>query len=397
MNKHWLTLLMALATGTALAQPLRVASWNLGWHLDRELAKTWMAACSQPFVLKNERWVPGAGEGARAGWQLPWGRNAPVEWDIGSLPPCDVYQAAGSDGQRAALPVGETLDRERRERMAALLREQLRPDVVAFQEVSGAQAVRELLGADYRVCSYEGHKVQRLAIAWKASLGEGACEVHWPLSLPDRAMRDQVRPGLSLTLRVAGQTLKLLNLHLKSSCVSPLDDQSRTPGRGQLDGEEPNCQHLQAQVAPLEAWLDESLRTSDTLLLLGDFNRNLSHEAVQGGAARNEAGRTRSLWQELNDGDPKPLNLLAARCEGANGALCGLGRERLLARDEYGRLRGELGCRNPIGLDHLVLAGQARSLGVQKQSLQPWGDTTRSQLALSDHCPVVAEIELAKR
>lgn len=396
-------LALALAATHALAAPpLTVATWNLGWHLDHALAQRWIAECSRPFALKGERWqaVEAASESTRPGWALPWGRNAPIDWDIGTLPPCDIFQTPTSGGARAALPVTEALYAQRSARIGTLVREQLRADVIAFQEVSGAPAVRELLGSGYEVCSYEGHKVQRLAIAWKRELGQGRCEVHWPLSLPERALKDQVRPGLALTLSHAGKTLRVLTVHLKSSCVSPLDDQTRTPGRGQLDGDEPNCQQLHAQVAPLQAWVAQQREGAGALVLLGDFNRNLAHEASEppGAAPRASNGRTRNLWRALNEGNPA-LTLLSPRCEGAIEGVCAIGKQRLLARDEYAQLRAELGCRNPIGLDHIVLAGAATApSGAQKTSLGRLGDTQpaqgdqAAQLGLSDHCPVSARI-----
>jgi hypothetical protein len=390
MNPKTMLLVLTLAA-SAQAQPLKVATWNLGWHLDTATAKTWIAACSRPFALQDGTWKPAAqaGEGTQVGWTLPWGRNAPVEWDIGVLPPCDVYQA-----NRAVVPVTEAAYAERAIQIGRFIREQIAPDVIAFQEVNGAKAIRELLGPGWEVCGYEGHKVQRLAFAWKASLGAGRCEVNWPLSLPERPMREQVRPGLALKLTVDGKAFSLLTVHLKSSCVTPMDER-KAEGRGQLDGDDPHCRHLQAQVQPLEAWLDAELKGSERLVMLGDFNRNLTHEAAESSDAAVRSGeRTRNLWRELNDGDPKALTLLGAQCE---GNLCSLGKTRPLARDEYGQLRQQLGCRNPLGLDHIVIAGQLSSpAGAQKVALGELANTVvtgdKVQLGLSDHCPVQALI-----
>ena len=378
-----------LATAAAQAAPLKVATWNLGWHLDAASAKTWIAACSRPFALQDGIWKPvaQAAEGTQPGWALPWGRNAPVEWDIGVMPPCDVFQA-----NRAVVPVTEAAYAERSVEISRFIREQIAPDVIAFQEVNGVPAIRELLGAGWEVCGYEGHKIQRLAFAWKASLGPGRCEVNWPLSLPDRPMREQVRPGLALKLNVEGKPVSFLTVHLKSSCVSPMDDR-RAEGRGQLDGEDTHCRQLQSQVKPLEAWLDAELKGSERLVILGDFNRNLTHEAAEATELPVRNGdRTRNLWRELNDGEPKPLTLLGAQCE---GNLCALGKGRPLGREEFGQLRQQLGCRNPLGLDHVVIAGQLSSpAGAHKVSLGDKANTVvngdQVQLGLSDHCPVQA-------
>ncbi len=400
---------MGLSAQAAPTQ-LTVATWNLGWHLDQELATQWRAACDAPFALdaKDGRWKPAASASAdtRPGWALPWGRNAPVEWDIGALPPCDIYQV-----NRTALPVTRPADLLRRARLSELLRTRLNADVLAFQEVSGAAAIRELVGPEYEVCSYEGHKVQRLAFAWKRSLGAGRCQVDWGLSLPQRPMVDQVRPGLALHLQVDGRRVSFLTVHLKSSCVSPLDGSNpqfpapASEARGQLDGPNPHCQSLQQQVAPLETWLDG--QKADALVLLGDFNRNLGHEQsapaehsarVQGQATEPHGPgvKVRNLWRELNDGQPRSLTLLESHCEGQPSCL--LAKSGHLDRQQYGGLRAALGCRNPVGLDHIVIAGALKGSTARKISMGELGDTRMvngvAELGLSDHCPLAATVEL---
>ena len=55
-----------------------------------------------------------------------------------------------------------------------MLREDVKADVIAFQAVSWVAAVREALGpaaGSYVACSYIGYKIQRLAFAWRKSLG----------------------------------------------------------------------------------------------------------------------------------------------------------------------------------------------------------------------------------
>jgi endonuclease/exonuclease/phosphatase family metal-dependent hydrolase len=411
-----LALSAALLSAPLAAAPLKVATWNLGWHLSQEEAKAWIAACGAPFALDNGIWKPAptAGADTKPGWELPWGRNAPVQWDIGVMPPCNVYQAPGPQGL-AVVPVTESAFATRAARIGSIVRDQIQADVIAFQEVSGAAAIRELLGGGYEVCSYEGHKVQRLAIAWKKSLGAGSCSVDWPLSLPERALRDQVRPGLTLALTVKGQRLKVLTVHLKSSCVSPIDERA-AEGRGQLDGTEPNCQSLQQQVAPLEAWVDREAADGSALVLLGDFNRNLAHEASEpadvparsaGGKASDPHGpnvKVRSLWRELNDGQPVALTLLENQCTPDVDApgFCKLAKTGILGRDQMGRLRSgdALGCRNPIGLDHIVLAGPAKATqGAFKHPLGRLALTyaaqegREAQLGVSDHCPVAAVVD----
>jgi len=410
MRRLLVATLVALLAGPALSTELRLATWNLGWHMDLSLARTWIDQCSRPFAPspKDQRWAPAA-EGPLTGWQLKWGRDAAIDWDIGKLPPCDVYQVRGQ-----IVPVTPEAYAQRQRQVTEVLQRQVNADIIAFQEVSGRQSVLEVLpggAADFEVCSYEGHKVQRLAIAWRKRLGAAvSCETYWPLSLPQAPNKDQPRPGLALTLKVDGKLLRILTLHLKSSCVSPLED-TRPDGRGQLDGQEPNCLVLQSQVPALEAWLEAQSAEVDTLVMLGDFNRDLAHEAREpltavvrsDGKATDPhhlGNRVRNLWRELNDGVPaaSTLTLLDVACPGdaTTQALCSAAKSRRLARDEYFRLSGleGLGCRNPIGLDHIALAGAGRAVTASKIALGTMGPaSSASSLGTSDHCPLVADLK----
>ena len=411
------------------APTLKVATWNLGWHLDRDAAREWMARCGASFDRPNPeaRWAPvPAGTPAPAdaptGWTLRWGRGAPIDWDIGRWPPCDVYQFGGR-----IVPVTEAAWDARLEGLRQVLAQRVAADVIAFQEVSGVASVQTLLpggAAAWDFCAVEGHKVQSLVIAWRRAVAKGeGCSVEAAVGLPQAPWAAQPRPGLTATLRVGGRTVKVMNVHLKSSCVSPLDE-GPPAGRGQLDGEEPNCAVLQQQVAPLEAWLEAQSAGADGVVFLGDFNRNLAHEAAQpaeaavrtAGAATepHRAGvRTRNLWRELNDGVPaaSTLALLPNRCPdaatapGANATalarLCQDASTRRLTRDETRELGGgdALGCRNPIGLDHVTVGGRLRGEVALKVPLGAAGrtlpvDATRpvAQLGLSDHCPLVATL-----
>ena len=118
--------------------------------------------------------------------------------------------------------------------------------------------------------------------------------------------------------------------------------------------------------------------------------------------------RIRNLWREVNDGVPASsrLELLKAGCDAATdpAGACAASVQRELSREELEQLRGVsgLGCRNPLGLDHIVLAG---AVGVaapaRKVPLGAFGRTSAAQpdgraalLAVSDHCPLAAGVEL---
>lgn len=402
---------------------LRIASWNLGWHLSQEELPAWLAACNRRYLrnANSGAWELSDAEAATVGWQVTERRARLQGVDLTRMPPCSVYQ----DGRRQGVAVTPAAWAKRNSQIQTLIATRLAADLYAFQEVSGVSAVRQALGAlasDYHICSFDGqYKVQRLAFAWKKSLGAAAepCQVVHELSLPSLPIDDQVRPGLTLGLRLQGRLIRFMTVHLKSSCVSSLD-------RGQLDGDDPAspCSILHRQVAPLEAAFERLGTGGVPFVALGDFNRNLWHEerevpgsdAVRSDGVRNlkapraASVRTRNLWKEINDGEPPESRavLLALRCEGggASADLCEAGKQRLLERKEARELGSPelMGCRNPTGLDQVIvsetLAGSVQS--ARKLPIGRFGGTQAARppnhpdpvLAVSDHCPSLVTLLL---
>jgi len=434
MIQHLRPLVLALlactvSTSPVLAEPLRVASWNLGWHVSLAELPAWTAQCGKSYEkdATDGVWkvVPEGKPGATVGWFIRESRSNLEGVDLSRMPPCGVYEAPN----RVKLAVTPAAIKERNQRIAGLLAEQVRPDVIAFQEVSGTAAVREALGEQagrYNVCSFDGqYKVQRLAFAWRKELGEAVepCQVIDPISLPEAKPVDQVRPGYTLTLKVRGQVLRFLTVHLKSSCVSPLD------GRGKLDQDRGNgdpCPILQQQVAPLEAAFEQLPKGADQFVMLGDFNRNLWHEAneLEGAKALRSDGstdlakplpagvKTQNLYREINDSEPAAsrASLVSLECKLAPNqaqlaSLCERSKTEALRREELAPLAAAeaLGCRNPIGLDHIIISeglksrlrgAQKVAIGAQGQTLAPAEGKVDAQLAVSDHCPIVMTLDL---
>lgn len=102
------------------------------------------------------------------------------------------------------------------------------------------------------------------------------------------------------------------------------------------------------------------------------------------------------------------LALQAPNCPGRAevAAACDKAKTQVLSGDDR-RLLGEhtgLGCRNPIGFDHIPVSDRL-SKAVLSATKVPLGNFGRSLsarppqnpeplLVVSDHCPLVAEIEL---
>ncbi|MCA1381455.1 endonuclease/exonuclease/phosphatase family protein [Bradyrhizobium sp. BRP23] len=408
-------LAIAIATlinSVASARDLTIATWNLGWHMNQTEAKDWIKDCGQLFALNatSGLWEPSTTGATKTGWELTWGRDAKIKWDIAAKPPCDVYKS-----NFQTIPVTETAYRKRAEQIKNFISASLNIDVLAFQEVSGEDAVRDVLpngGADFEICSFQSFKVQRMAIAWKRTLGSASnCAIEGTMSLPQLEQSDQVRPGLSLMLHIDGKPLRIITVHLKSSCVSPLED------RGKLDGNSEACKILQQQVRPLEAWI-EAKSSGVPVVVMGDFNRNLSHEKnkIVQSAVRTDGSdpktplteqtRVRSLYGEVNDHSPadSSLVLLEPDCPVNQAAqeICSRSKSEFLNQNALKPLTraDSLGCRNPIGLDQIMISTQISAKGAaSKVSIGRFGGTRPANqnrpdplLAISDHCPLMATI-----
>ena len=419
MNRFGLALFSALlaVTGQGAAADLKLASWNLGWHLSQAEAKSWIVACNTAYELDQDKsWIKSKSTEAKTGWEIDWrprDTDIKLPWNIESMPPCNVYE----DDARKVINVTEVAFKNRSTALAKTIAK-ISPDVIAFQEVSGATAIKEVLGksaSQYQVCSYAGYSVQRLAFAWKKSLtkAKGVCEKYDALSLPENAGERRPRPGLRLALNINGKKTAFLNVHLKSSCVSPLEKNEQQ--RGQLESAQKDCLVLQQQIRPLENWIETTSTTFDRFVVMGDFNRDLWHEYDQAKtlSARVDASapaapwdsktRVRLLLSEVNDNMPtqSAMTLVSASCNKSDStnALCKKAKMLRLSSDEMKTLGAAMGCRNPVALDQILIsnswnAGVAVS-NAEKIAIAPGASSVTINnkgvatvtLSLSDHCP----------
>lgn len=149
----------------------------------------------------------------------------------------------------------------------------------------------------------------------------GELRVEPSLSLPGNPNADRPRPSLSVDLTIDGELVRILAVHLKSSCVSPLE------ASGNLsDDQDRDCRLLQQQIVPLETWL-EDLASTDKFIVLGDFNRNFWHEVHETGPVRTDGSSphtplpppgvlVQDLFGEVFDDTPASttVTLLRERC-----------------------------------------------------------------------------------
>lgn len=151
----------------------------------------------------------------------------------------------------------------------------LKADVVAFQEVDGAEAASRVFDpAVYTIVTTDETVVQRVGLAVRRGIGITRNADYAALDVEPGA-KFRLRDGLDATLALpGGKSLRMLVLHLKTGCQS---DALRTSRRAQ-------CALLAMQVAPLAAWAAARRAEGAAFLLAGDFNRVFDQREELGAA-----------------------------------------------------------------------------------------------------------------
>jgi endonuclease/exonuclease/phosphatase family metal-dependent hydrolase len=256
------------------------------------------------------------------------------------------------DGARRSIPCDVAHELARSGEDIAALRSHARAldaDVVALQEVDGAEAAR-LVFPGYEFCFSGRVAVQNNGFAVRDGL-PFTCR-----DLDELSLSDDVRRGVELRLFPGTpREIRLLSVHLKSGCA-----------RDSLAATRPACGQLSLQIPTLERWIDTQASEHKPFAILGDFNRDLRREP-QGP----------SLWGELDDHDPPEADLVNT-AEGHTFQNC------LPSQTFSGYI------------DYIVL-GRRMARGLVNDSfgraLYPPEDALRRKL--SDHCPVFIRLRLA--
>ena len=284
-------------------------------------------------------------------------------WNLEWLLTPDTFQAlrphcARDDGERHAarqLPcdVAHGLERSAAD-LAALRRyaERLDADVVALQEVDGANAARQLF-RDHEFCFTGGGALQNTGFAIRRGIPHRCAADVRGLSLGDT-----LRRGAALVLYPdSPRELHLLSVHLKSGCA-----------RQALDGGVRACATLAHQVPALSAWTAAQARAGHRFALLGDFNRDLLAERADAGASHP------TLLGALNDGVPAAARVYSAATRN-DFRNCARG-QRHTGFIDYILLGTALADRRvPGSVERLVFASDDAAHRI-----------------LSDHCPIAVRI-----
>lgn len=315
MLRAGLLVLTSFASAALAARELEIATWNLEWLIApavlRELRPTCVPPDSQ--LRSQERRLP-----------------------------CDVaYGKERGAGDFAAL---------------ARYARRLDADVIALQEVDGPEAAR-LVFPGYSFCFTGRRALQNTGFAIRPGVQHRCGADARGISLDDT-----LRRGAELVLFPGtANELRLLSIHLKSGCA-----------REPLDSGRDACTDLARQTVALASWVDSQARQGRRFAILGDFNRDLLHEA-QGTAPPRQI---RQIWTTIDDGDPPEADLTNA-LQGVPFIGCAAG----APYRSY--------------IDFIVLSrtlGKALVPGSFERVTYDPSDVWRFRL--SDHCPLAVRIRL---
>jgi endonuclease/exonuclease/phosphatase family metal-dependent hydrolase len=171
-------------------------------------------------------------------------------------------------------------------------------DVVALQEVDGAEAAARVL--DPRLYAFffaREADVQRTGFAVRRTTLRATQNEDLERLDVRAGARRSLRRGADITVQPAGPggpPLRLLSVHLNTGCHS-----------GPLDRAEPECETLHRQAEVLAGWVAARRREGVAFAILGDFNRRMTGptddmlRALAGPAApltRVTEGRSDPCW-----------------------------------------------------------------------------------------------------
>ncbi len=172
--------------------------------------------------------------------------------------------------------------------------DRLDADVVAFEEVDGAEAAARVFDpARYRVVTIDEDVVQRVGLAVRRGIG---VERHADVAALDVEpyAEHRLRDGLDATLDFpGGARLRVLVVHLKTGCHSDVLERSKRPA----------CALLAAQVPVVAGWVRARTAESVPFAVMGDFNRVMDAPealgeaiAAAGTVLRVTAGESDPCW-----------------------------------------------------------------------------------------------------
>ena len=223
---------------------------------------------------------------------------------------------------------------------------QLDADLVALQEVENARAAMRVFdNSEYSFYFTNDSGVQRTGFAYKKHLKIKAHSDYTALNVGN------VRSGADITLTVNGQDIRILGVHLKSSChEDPLNTNTTA------------CRKLEKQMHILEDWIDERAKENIPFIVIGDFNRRM------------EKGE--EFWVEIDDSKPKNSDLTSFSIKHNLKSDCWCGKY-------------------PKYIDHIVFDALAvKYVKPGSFGQMRYNKGCKPKAVISDHCPVFITLNI---
>ncbi|KDN27145.1 metal-dependent hydrolase [Vibrio fortis] len=232
---------------------------------------------------------------------------------------------------------------------------QLNSDVMAFQEVDNIEAIKRVVGPDFRIVMsdrasnrYKANQFSDVNQYTGFAVRQNINVVNKPdLKLETRS-GSKLRFASYIVAELHDKPVHLLSVHLKAGCSGAYKRNN-------------NCERLKQQAKVLNDWIVEREKKQQSYAVLGDFNHNLSY-------------RGDWLWFVLSENNRAQL---ATRSTSAD---CKVRSNRNKNRTHQFRSL----------IDHIVVSDDL-STSSTKQYVFPSQDVL--DYFLSDHCPVSTQIE----
>ena len=226
-------------------------------------------------------------------------------------------------------------------------------DVIALQEVNGERAIQRVFSKDkYSFYFSRRHHNQKTGFAVRKDISVIQHDDLTALNIDRHKRSGGQRHATDITIEVDGTAIRLLSVHLKSSCLSAPLTSSRF-----------HCTVLRRQVPVLENWIVAQTERKVPFAILGDFNRRFEKDRRY-----NKRG---SMWKTINSRNNLSQVTLGHKptCWGQYSSFI----DHILLDERATHWL------KPNSFSHMVFTGEKKHYNRSK---------------ISDHCPISATLNI---